>query len=377
MKKVLHISKYYYPFVGGIEQTARDVVNSLQNEMGDQYDQRVFCFNHETGDRTDYIDDVEIIRAGCFIKVASQSLSFSYGTLLKKTMKTFDPDIVIFHYPNPFAAHYVLKNMSAKTKFIIYWHLDIVKQKLLGKLFTGQNIKLITRADKVIATSPNYIEGSPWMNQIREKCVVIPSCINVARLQRSEEVHRLATTIKKHNAGKIICLAVGRHTEYKGFRYLIEASKYLDSRFVIYITGKGELTEKLKKQASGSDKVVFLGQVNDEELKAYMTATDIFCFPSITKNEAFGLALAEAMYYEKVPVTFNIPGSGVNYVNIKNFTGLEVPNKDIKAYANAMIYLADNPELRGKFGVAARERVIEYFLDTSFGVNIRREINSL
>ena len=29
MKKVLHISKYYYPFRGGTEQIAQDCVNSL------------------------------------------------------------------------------------------------------------------------------------------------------------------------------------------------------------------------------------------------------------------------------------------------------------------------------------------------------------
>lgn len=39
MKKILHISKYYYPFVGGTEQVARDVVNALrasENKRGDE-----------------------------------------------------------------------------------------------------------------------------------------------------------------------------------------------------------------------------------------------------------------------------------------------------------------------------------------------------
>lgn len=31
MKKVLHISKYYFPFSGGTEQIARDVVLSLKD----------------------------------------------------------------------------------------------------------------------------------------------------------------------------------------------------------------------------------------------------------------------------------------------------------------------------------------------------------
>ena len=32
MKKILHISKYYYPFSGGTEQIARDVILALKGE---------------------------------------------------------------------------------------------------------------------------------------------------------------------------------------------------------------------------------------------------------------------------------------------------------------------------------------------------------
>ena len=39
MKKILHVSKYYYPFRGGTEQIALDCVNSLK----DIYEQKVIC----------------------------------------------------------------------------------------------------------------------------------------------------------------------------------------------------------------------------------------------------------------------------------------------------------------------------------------------
>lgn len=32
MTRILHISKYYYPYIGGTEQVARDVVNALNGE---------------------------------------------------------------------------------------------------------------------------------------------------------------------------------------------------------------------------------------------------------------------------------------------------------------------------------------------------------
>lgn len=373
MKKVLHISKYYYPFRGGTEQTAQDCVNALQG----LFTQKVICFNHEDANQVDVLDGVEVIRVRCFLKISSQSLSLTYGKFLKKTIIEFKPDIIILHYPNPFATHYLLRYIHSNTKLIVYWHLDIVKQTFLRMFFRQQNRNLIARADKILATSLNYIEGSYWLNQVKDKCSVVPSCINVGRLQINDDVRIIEKIIKEENDGKIICLAVGRHTRYKGFSYLIQASKYLDDRFRIYITGQGELTKKLKKEAEGDSKIKFLGLISDTELKAYLTAMDIFCFSSVTKNEAFGLALAEAMYFKKASVTFTIEGSGVNYVSLNGVTGIEVPNKNVKAYAEAMMKLANYPELREKYGNSARERVINNLLDVQYTENIKREIMSI
>ena len=57
MRKILHISKYYYPFSGGTEQIARDVVLSLKNE----YIQKVIAFNDEKKDKIDNVDGIEAV----------------------------------------------------------------------------------------------------------------------------------------------------------------------------------------------------------------------------------------------------------------------------------------------------------------------------
>lgn len=373
MKKVLHISKYYYPFRGGTEQIAQDCVNALIGK----YEQKIICFNDENSDKRDKVDGIEVFRCGTFSTVASQGLSLSIGKRLRDIIYSFKPDIIIFHYPNPFVARYVLKLISPSTKLVLYWHLDIVKQKFLKNFFVVQNKRLVERADKIIATSPNYVEGSPWLRTAKDKCVVVPNCINVERLQSTPEVLEKAAEIRDENKGKTICLAVGRHTEYKGFKYLIQSAHLLDDSFQIFITGKGEETENLKAEAGDDKKIHFLGLVDDVELKGYLTAMDIFCFPSITKNEAFGLALAEGMYYGKPAVTFTIPGSGVNYVSIKNETGLEVPNRDVKAYAEAIKKLASDKGLREQYGAAGKKRVEENFLDTQFKGNILKVMNGL
>ena len=62
MKKILHISKYYYPFSGGTEQIARDCVLALKNK----YEQKVIAFNDEKKDRIDIVDGIEVVKCGCF-----------------------------------------------------------------------------------------------------------------------------------------------------------------------------------------------------------------------------------------------------------------------------------------------------------------------
>lgn len=373
--KILQVTNYYFPFIGGIEQVTRDCSDALKGE----HEVKVFCFNHEKGDKIDEVDGVEIIRAGCFAKVASQSLSFSYGKLLKKTLREFAPDVVIFHYPNPFAAHFLLKRLKRlkNCKLIVWWHLDITKQKILGKLFKGQNKRLLRRADKVVATSPKYIEGSRFLQSVREKCVVIPCCVNDSRMHPDAGVLARAEELKKENEGKTVCLAMGRHVPYKGIEYLVRASKLLDENFLVWIGGRGPLTEELKALAADDKKVTFLGRVENDELVSRILACDIFCFPSITKNEAFGIALAEAMAYGKPAVTFTIEGSGVNYVSLDGLTGIEVENRNVAAYAEAIKKLASDAQLRKTYGENAKRRVEELFTNEKFTQNVNDLLESL
>ena len=311
--------------------------------------------NHEKGNATD------------------EELSFGFYGLLKKQFREFMPDVVLFHFPNPFAAHYLLKLLKKypRCKLVVYWHLDITKQKLLGKFFGGQTKRLLRRASKVVATSPNYIEGSKFLPAFRTKCTVVPNCANSERITVSESNLREAARIREENKGKTILFALGRHVPYKGLEYLIRASKLLGDGYQIFIGGEGELTPRLKALAEGDEKVVFLGRIGDEARKAYTLACDIFCFPSVTKNEAFGLALAEAMALKKPAVTFTIEGSGVNYVSLNGVTGIEVANADVPAYAKAIETLAGDPPLREQYGNAARERVETLFSEPVFRENIR------
>ena len=92
----------------------------------------------------------------------------------------------------------------------------------------------------------------------------------------------------------------------------------------------------------------------------------MFAFPSITRNEAFGISLAEALYFGKPALTFTIKGSGVNYVNINNETGLEAPNEDVKSYADNINRLLHDEALYKKLSIGAKERALTLFSKEHF-----------
>lgn len=372
MKKVLHIPNYYNPHIGGIEQTAEDIVDSLKGIT----ENKVICFNGDKKTSFDEVNGVSVTRCGKKITILSQGIAPDYNKNLKKIFKEYKPDYVIFHYPNPFVSHYLLKYLkkNKQIKFILWWHSDIVKQKLVRKLFEGQNKKLLKRADTIIATSPNYVLGSKYLTTYKDKVHVIPSSVGVHQAN-IDVVNNKINEIKENNKGKKIIFALGRHVKYKGIEHLVKASKYIPDDYMIYIGGKGPLTDELMEMSKNDFKITFLGKMKNEDLEAYLSACDVFAFPSVTKNEAFGLALAEAMLHHKPAVTFTIPGSGVNYVNLNGETGIEVANGDEKAFAEAIIKIASNDDLKNTYGENAYNRVMTLFSKDAFKKEVIKLFN--
>lgn len=354
------------------------MANAFQNY---DVEQKIICFNenaklegyvcHREETVHDEVDGIEVIRCGYSIKYASQSISIPYIKELDKVMKEFDPDIVVLHYPNPYVSALLRRYYKKKFKLLLYWHLDITKQKVLGKLFHGQNKSLVKRASKIIGATPVHVNESAYSPYFGDKKYILPYQIDENRLIISDEEKKSAAEIREKYKGKTLGFFIGRHVPYKGLKHLVEASALIDrDDFHFFVAGNGELTEELKKQAEGDNKVEFVGRLTDSQWRVYLYACDIFCFPSVTRNEAFGLAQAEAMYYKKPVITFTIPGSGVNYVNLDGITGIECPNGDSKAYADALVKLAENPALREEYGTNGRQRVLDNFTLNAFVKNV-------
>ena len=355
-KKILHIPNYYPPHIGGIEDVCHSIVTALP-----EFEHQVICFHDQKQTVREMVEGILVTRCSVWKKLSSQSVSFSFYRELKQIFKTFDPDIVHFHTPNPLSSVYLLLTLPKKTELIIHWHSDIIEQNFLYFFYRPIESRLLKRADKIVATAPTYIPGSKPLQTWRNKVSVIPNTVNESRLRRRGEDEKAIAEIKQLYKRKKIIFTFGRHVPYKGLKYLIEAAPLISDEAVIVIAGKGPLSEALKESAKNFPNIYFIGRLEGNILRQYLYAADIFAFPSITRNEAFGIALAEAMYCGLPTVTFTIPDSGVNWLCLNGETGLEVENCNGQAFAEALNKLLEDNSLRISLGKNASMRVKDFF----------------
>lgn len=312
----------------------------------------VLCSNTKPRYEEEFLNNVYVRRTKSYGELFSVSITpqliHKFGEIAS------DYDIIHVHHPDPVAALGIFLHRP-KARVIVHWHSDIVKQWI--GLFFYKPIQnwLLRRSNLIICTSTNYISGSKHLTRFKEKTVAVPIGIT----SPNPVGKNFISDVKKRYANRFIVFSVGRFVYYKGFEYLIRSSQYLDDSFVIIIGGDGPLLKQCREligKAGLGHKVKLIGRLSSDELAAHYEACDIFCLPSVVKSEAFGIVMVEAMAYGKPIVSTKIEGSGVDWVNQNEMTGLTVNRKDPKELANAFIKLRNNKELRIEFGNSARSR---------------------
>ena len=290
------------------------------------------------------------------IEAAKTTIAPSMVTRLRRIAK--DYDIIHIHHPDPMAAM-ALRLSGYKGKVVLHWHSDILSQKALLRFYLPIQNWLIKRADTIVGTTPVYLAESPYLQGVQEKCRCIPIGIEPVISDSAREQE-----IRNEYSGRRIIFSLGRLVEYKGYRYLIEAAKYLDDSFMILIGGGGPLRESLQREIDEigvGRRVKLLGKVPQEDLASYYGACELFCMSSVMKTEAFGIVQIEAMSAGRPVVATKIPESGVSWVNEDGVSGINVAPRDSKAIAEAILTITDNEATWKKFSAGAAKRFAENF----------------
>jgi len=355
--RVLQISKFYAPILGGIERVALELFNGMRDSGLHPH---VLCSNHRLTSQREVSDGgYEICRAGKWGTVLSTPLTPTMPQHLWRL--TTQTDIVHLHMPNPMAAAAVWM-VRPQVRLVVHWHSDVVRQRKAMKIYEPLQRWVLDRADAIIATSEPYARSSAALAPWKHKTHVIPIGVSDERARVPAQRVR---ELRSRFPNKRVIFALGRMTYYKGFEVLIDAAKYLPEDCVVLIGGDGSLLQhhrQLVERSQLSEKVHMLGHIHGDDLLSHFEACDIFCLSSTVRSEAYGVVMVEAMMMAKPIVATNIEGSGVPWVNKHGLTGLNAPAGDSKALAASLRHLLNNESLRKRFGQAARLRYESEFL---------------
>ncbi len=362
---VLHIYKDYAPVVGGIENHIGVLTKGLRS-CG--IDARVLVTNRNSETIVERIGGVPVLKTGRQLNISSAPVSLDMFPAIWHNEKEFDIAHLHLPYP-PGELGHLLFGRSKRT--VLTYHSDIVRQRVLGTLYSPFLRLTLRKADLIAVSNPAYIRTSPFLRGVMSKCRVIPYGIDLGEFDASTQMKQTADAIRARY-GTPLLLFVGKLRHYKGVDVLLHAMQQLNAHLLIIGDGAMEAEwRSLSSKLGLANNVTFAGELPDDERDAAYRAADIFVLPSTNRAEAFGIVQIEAMA-AGLPIVSTELGTGTSFVNVDRETGLVVQPGQPQELAEALRQLINDDGLRARMGRNARRRAQEEFASKTMITRIIR-----
>lgn len=366
--RVLHVYRTYFPETqGGLEEAIKQICIASQSF---DVESRVLTLANVKSVEWLHRDEAVVVRVPLQIEPASCSMGIELFREYRQLSEW--ADVIHLHYPWPFVDVVHLFSGTRKPVLVTY-HSDIVRQRLLNKLYSPLRSLFFSKVNHVVATSPNYLQSSDLLSRLKKPKSVIPLALCESSYGPATE---RALSKVEQEYGNSFFLFVGVLRYYKGLHYLVKAAA--ETRLPVVIAGKGPEMERLKAlvQELGASSVRLIGYVDDDIKQALYKKCQAVVFPSCKRSEAFGVTLLEGMMNKRPLISCDI-GTGTSYVNQHEETGLVIPPEDPEALAQAMRKLNGNADLVADYGNAAYERFKLYFSTEKLGESYSKLYRSL
>ena len=276
---------------------------------------------------------------------------------LNNIVNEIDADIII---TTSYYKADTICQLKCRAKKIIESHIaknfnginDGIERNIISRVYRkwqiNRSLKTIEKESDAIIALTNG-DAKDWN---AKKVIVIPNIVDLNNRDHSLLINKVA-------------LFAGRLLYQKGLDRMLAAWKIVvDKRndWTLKFIGDGELKDALIKQCKTlgiENNVVFEG-TSQNMVQEYCNSS-VFLLTS--RFEGFGLVLAEAMQCGVPCVSFDCPHGPADIIdNGKN--GILVENGNIEDFANAVLKLIDNEELRIRMGKAAIEKAKDYLPET-------------
>jgi rhamnosyl/mannosyltransferase len=270
---------------------------------------------------------------------------------LVREVRTIEADVLHVHLPNPIGELGVALNR--RVPILCSFHAQLGRQKALEPLYAPLRKLLFDRSSSILV-SGDKMASAGELQGYREKVRTLPYGISPRMIGPSRSNERPPE-------GPLRILFVGRLVYYKGVDVLLRSLVDVPDA-TLRIVGDGADRQELEELAMSlgiAPRTTFIGVVSDIDLVAEYSKANLFVLPSVSRAEAFGMAMTEAMA-NGLPAISTSLGTGTDWVNIDGQTGIVVAPGDIQALAEGIERMRE-PRLREFLSQGAVERTRSLF----------------
>ena len=404
--KLLFISSDYKPLPGGVAEyldtLARSLINLGHKVMvlavvgKDDQERLDFLYNYEEWVRPfpiSYdqrpqhwlgkyaVSFLEILRC---LSPSSRSFlnktSFFHGSAaavaqLEQVLGRETPDMIVLGYLDA-------------TLYPLFLHVRERNQNY-GVIAHDFEVRRSHRINDVVRRG-SIIKGARW---------IVANSQHTARLLKSWRISQSriavihppvsAKLLESANSGSVRdpkrpleVVTIARLVSGKAIDIVLRALRILDSRKIAYrytIAGKGpqrDYLEKIVFELGIGSKVEFVGYITDGEKRSLLRRSDVFVMVSRVKeneqHEGFGIGFMEAAACG-IPSVGSRAG-GIPEAIVEGETGVLVSPESAEELADALTFLAANPQIRQQMGQAAAARAARSFSPTVIATQFQNEV---
>jgi 1,2-diacylglycerol 3-alpha-glucosyltransferase len=355
----LHIAMFtnvYRPLTNGVVTSVR----SFRRGMLDRGHVVYVMAPHAT---EEYHDEERLVFRYPAVELPLQRypLTLPVSPFMDMLLPRLKPDVIHANHPVMLGRVAAKKSRALRVPLVFTYHTRYheyshyvrgVPENLVKEFLENWLAHFMRRCHHVVVPSEGTRKLLEDIYGISKRVSVVPTGVDRSRfgqLSRREARRELGW-----NDDEVVLVSVGRLAREKNWQLLFQAFRACPDHVRLVVVGGGEERQFLEEVCSSlgiAERVMFTGPVPFQTVPTYLSASDVFCFASVTETQ--GLVTLEAMA-SGLPVVA-VEADGTSDVVTDGREGF-LTACDSRALAEKLSVLVADEGLRRRFGQAASER---------------------